>query len=84
MDPDRFIRERGVEAYKEASSPGKWETFSPRGLTQEEYKSALRGARRQSDYLIERRGMQLFPGASAEQKVKAINPSCYRTFGSAS
>jgi DNA primase len=50
LDPDRFIRERGVEAYKEA----------------------IRGARRQSDYLIERARMQ-FPGASAEQKVKAMN-----------
>jgi DNA primase len=50
LDPDRFIRERGVEAYKEA----------------------IRGARRQSDYLIERARL-LFPGASAEQKVKAMN-----------
>ncbi len=50
LDPDRFIRERGVEAYM----------------------GALRAARRQADYLIERaRGM--FPGASAEQKVKAMN-----------
>ena len=38
----------------------------------EAYKAALRGARRQSDYLIER-ARQLFPGASAEQKVKAMN-----------
>jgi DNA primase len=50
LDPDRYIRERGVEAYKEA----------------------VRGARRQSDYLIER-ARTLFPGASAEQKVKAMN-----------
>lgn len=50
LDPDRFVRERGVEAYKEA----------------------IRGARRQSDYLIERAQMQ-FPGGSAEQKVKALN-----------
>jgi DNA primase len=50
LDPDRYIRERGVEAYK----------------------TALRGARRQSDYLIER-ARQMFPGASAEQKVKAMN-----------
>ncbi len=50
LDPDRFIRERGVEAYT----------------------AALRGARRQSDYLIER-ARQIFPGASAEQKVKAMN-----------
>ena len=50
LDPDRYIRERGVEAYT----------------------AAVRGARRQSDYLIER-ARQMFPGASAEQKVKAMN-----------
>jgi DNA primase len=50
LDPDRFIRERGVEAYV----------------------GAIRGARRQSDYLIER-ARQMFPGASAEQKLKAMN-----------
>jgi DNA primase len=50
LDPDRYIRERGLEGYM----------------------AAVRGARRQADYLIERaRGM--FPGASAEQKVKAMN-----------
>ena len=50
LDPDRYIRERGLEAYT----------------------AALRGARRQSDYLIER-ARQMFPGASSEQKVKAMN-----------
>ncbi|MGD0801089.1 MAG: DNA primase [Terracidiphilus sp.] len=50
LDPDRYIRERGVEAYT----------------------TALRGARRQADYLIERARM-MFPGASSEQKVKAMN-----------
>jgi DNA primase len=50
LDPDRFIRERGVEAYT----------------------NALRNARRQSDYLIER-ARSAFPGASPEQKVKAMN-----------
>jgi DNA primase len=50
LDPDRYIRERGVEAYT----------------------AALRGARRQADYLIER-ARQLFPGGSAEQKVKQMN-----------
>ncbi len=50
LDPDRYIRERGVEAYA----------------------AAIRAARRQSDYLIER-ARQQFPGASAEQKVKAMN-----------
>ncbi len=50
LDPDRFIRERGVETYKEA----------------------IRGAQRQSDYLIARAMVQ-FPGASPEQKVKQLN-----------
>lgn len=50
LDPDRFIRERGVEAYV----------------------AAIRGARRQSDYLIER-ARQMFPGATGDQKVKAMN-----------
>jgi DNA primase len=50
LDPDRFIRERGVEAYTQA----------------------VLGARRQSDYLIER-ARQMFPGATADQKLKAMN-----------
>jgi DNA primase len=50
LDPDRFIRERGVEAYT----------------------AALRGARSLTDFLIER-ARQEFPGASAEQKLKAMN-----------
>jgi DNA primase len=50
LDPDRYIRERGVEAYTQA----------------------IRSARRQSDYLIER-ARQMYPGQSAEQKVKAMN-----------
>jgi len=50
LDPDRFIRERGVEAYV----------------------AALRGAKNQSDYLIERARLE-FPGAGADQKMKAVN-----------
>jgi len=50
LDPDRYIRERGVEAYIEA----------------------IKGARGQADYLIER-ARQMFPGASSDQKVKAMN-----------
>jgi DNA primase len=50
LDPDRYIREKGVEAYT----------------------AALKGAKRQSDYLIERARLA-FPGASAEQKLKAMN-----------
>jgi DNA primase len=50
LDPDRYIRERGVETYLQA----------------------VRGARPQADYLIER-ARQMFPGGGAEQKVKAMN-----------
>jgi DNA primase len=50
LDPDRYIRERGLEAYVKA----------------------IRAARRQADYLIER-ARQQFPGQNAEQKVKAMN-----------
>jgi DNA primase len=50
LDPDRFIRERGVDAYV----------------------AAVRGARNQSEYLIER-ARQMFPGSSSEQKLKAMN-----------
>ena len=50
LDPDRFIRERGVDAYK----------------------AALRGARWQAEYLIER-ARQMFSGAGAESKLKAMN-----------
>ena len=50
LDPDRYVRERGVEAYSQA----------------------IRGAKWQADYLIDRARM-MFPGASADQKVKAMN-----------
>jgi DNA primase len=50
LDPDRFVREKGIQAYG----------------------AALRGAKRHSDYLIDR-ARQLFPGQSAEAKVNAMN-----------
>jgi DNA primase len=50
LDPDRFIREHGVQAYG----------------------AALRGAKRHSDYLIDR-ARQLFPARTADAKVKALN-----------
>ncbi len=50
LDPDRFVRERGIQAYG----------------------AALRGAKRYSDYLIER-ARQLFPGRTADAKVKQVN-----------
>ncbi len=50
LDPDRFVREQGVQAYM----------------------AALRGAKRHSDYLIDR-ARQLFPARTADAKVKAMN-----------
>lgn len=50
LDPDRFVRERGVQAYI----------------------AALRGARRHSDYLIDR-ARTLFPPVTPDAKVKALN-----------
>jgi DNA primase len=50
LDPDRFIRERGIKDYVEA----------------------VKGARRHSDYLIDR-AIQLFPPRTAEGKSKALN-----------
>ncbi len=49
LDPDRFIRERGIQAYLDA----------------------LSGARRHSDYLIDR-AQKLFPSRTAEAKSKAV------------
>jgi DNA primase len=50
LDPDRYVRERGVQAYV----------------------AALRGARRHSDYLIDR-ARTLFPPITPDAKVKALN-----------
>ena len=50
LDPDRFVREHGIQAYM----------------------AALRSAKRHSDYLIDR-ARQLFPGRTADAKVKALN-----------
>jgi DNA primase len=74
LDPDRYVRDRGVEAYEEASYKGDWapETYRSKGDSWESYKAAIRGAKWQQDYLIER-AQQMFPGAGAEQKVKAVN-----------
>ena len=50
LDPDRFVREHGIQAYG----------------------AALRGAKRYSDYLIDR-ARQLFPARTAEAKVSSLN-----------
>ncbi len=50
LDPDRFVREHGIQAYM----------------------AALRTAKRHSDYLIDR-ARSLFPGRTADAKVKAMN-----------
>jgi DNA primase len=49
LDPDRFIRERGIKAYV----------------------TAVEGAKRHSEYLIDR-AMKLFPPRTAEGKSKAL------------
>ncbi len=50
LDPDRYLRERGVAAYKEA----------------------VRGARKHTDYLLER-ARQLHPPSTPEGKIQALN-----------
>jgi len=50
LDPDRYIKERGIAAYS----------------------TAVRGAMRYADYLIER-AQVLFPARTPESKVKALN-----------
>lgn len=50
LDPDRFVRERGIEAYV----------------------AAIKGARSQADYLIDRSRNE-FPGTSADAKIKQMN-----------
>ena len=50
LDPDRFVREHGIQAYG----------------------AALRGAKRYSDYLIDR-ARQQFPAHTVEAKVAAMN-----------
>ncbi len=50
LDPDRFVREQGIQAYM----------------------AALRGAKRHSDYLIDR-ARQMFPARTADAKVRAMN-----------
>ncbi|MFC5863487.1 DNA primase [Acidicapsa dinghuensis] len=50
LDPDRFVRERGVEAYV----------------------AAIKGARSQADYLIERARAE-YPGSNSADKINAMN-----------
>ena len=50
LDPDRYVRERGIAAYT----------------------AAVRGARRHTDYLLDR-ARQLHPALTAESKIQALN-----------
>jgi DNA primase len=56
LDPDRFVREKGIANY----------------AISEYYGASLRTAKRLSEYLIDR-ARQLFPGRTAEAKVKQLN-----------
>ncbi len=77
LDPDRFIREQGVDAYREATAKGEWEseTFEEKGGGRwpiYDYRDAIRGARWLSDFLIDR-AQQMYPGRSTDQQIKAMN-----------
>jgi DNA primase len=76
LDPDRFIREHGADAYREATAKGEWapETFEEKGGRWPiyDYRDAIRGARWLSDFLIDR-ARQLYPGTSVDQQIKAMN-----------
>ena len=74
LDPDRYLRDHGPTAYASASYARGWqsEVFLDKGDGWEGYRAEIRGARKVTDYLVER-AQQMFPGASAEQKVKAMN-----------
>jgi DNA primase len=84
LDPDRFIREQGPKAYSEATYRGDQRVenlansavHDPNGVglvgRWKAYIDGIRGARWHADFLIDR-ARQMFPGASSEQKVKAMN-----------
>ena len=74
LDPDRFIREQGKDAYSEASNKGEYRVEGSPNSARDwsEYVASIRGAQWHADYLIER-ARAAFPGASADQKLKAMN-----------
>jgi DNA primase len=74
LDPDRFARERGIDSYSEAINKGQTRVGDAPNSAPGwgDYVAAIRGAQSHADYLIER-ARQLYPGASAEQKLKAMN-----------
>jgi len=84
FDPDRFVREQGSKAYSEAIYRGDQRVYNlansgvddPQGVglvgRWKAYIDGIRGAKWHADFLIDR-ARQLFPGSSAEQKVKAMN-----------
>jgi DNA primase len=74
LDPDRFIRETGIDAYRDATYEGEpsVEGVPFTDKSWEAYLKAVRGAKWQAEYLIER-ARQLFPGKTSDQKVKAMN-----------
>jgi DNA primase len=74
LDPDRFIRERGEEEYSDATQIGEsWFGSGPTSVRDwKAYVESIRSAQWHADYLIDR-ARQLFPGSSADQKLKAMN-----------
>jgi DNA primase len=84
LDPDRFVREQGADAYFKATYRGDQRVYNmansavddPQGVgvagRWKAYIDGIKGAKWHADFLIDR-ARQLFPGASADQKLKAMN-----------
>ena len=84
LDPDRFVREQGTKAYSEATYRGDQRVdnlansafYDPEGVglvgRWKAYIEGIKGAQWHADFLIDR-ARKMFPGASSEQKVKAMN-----------
>jgi len=74
LDPDRFVRERGASTFSDASNTGEERVSAEHNSASnwKNYVAAIRGAQWYADYLIERAQMA-FPGASPDQKLKAMN-----------
>jgi DNA primase len=74
LDPDRFVREQGGTAYSEATYRGDQRVYNlaSGAFDWNAYIEGIRGAQWHADFLIDR-AKRLFPGSTADQKVKAMN-----------
>jgi DNA primase len=84
LDPDRFMREKGSQAYSEAThrAEQRVDTLENAAVNDPQgtdlvgrwrpYIESIKGAKWHADFLIDR-ARQMFPGATSDQKVKAMN-----------